>query len=84
MTLYCDFHGHSRQQNVFIYGCEDRANLEQAFKERVFPMMMAKNCEDKVGFLTWIECILIDFMGRHAFMGPSGFLFAVLLQTMQI
>ncbi|CAB3993240.1 cytosolic carboxypeptidase 2-like, partial [Paramuricea clavata] len=50
ITLYCDFHGHSRQQNVFIYGCEDRANLDQGFKERVFPMMMSKNCEDKFCF----------------------------------
>ena len=50
IALYCDFHGHSRQQNVFIYGCEDRKNLEQGFKERVFPMMMSKNCKDKVSF----------------------------------
>ncbi|CAH3186518.1 unnamed protein product [Porites lobata] len=24
ITLYCDLHGHSRKQNVFIYGCENR------------------------------------------------------------
>lgn len=23
ITLYCDLHGHSRKQNVFIYGCEN-------------------------------------------------------------
>ncbi|XP_028412237.1 cytosolic carboxypeptidase 2-like isoform X3 [Dendronephthya gigantea] len=50
ITLYCDFHGHSRQQNVFIYGCENRANLDQGFKERVFPMMMSQNCKDKFCF----------------------------------
>ena len=48
IILYCDFHGHSRQQNVFIYGCEDRKNIANGFKERVFPMMLSKNCQDKV------------------------------------
>ena len=22
VVVYCDFHGHSRKQNVFIYGCD--------------------------------------------------------------
>ena len=50
VTLYCDLHGHSRKQNVFMYGCEDRQSLQDGFRERVFPMMMSKNCEDKVSF----------------------------------
>ena len=50
IALYCDLHGHSRQQNVFIYGCENGGNLEHGFKERVFPMMMSKNCQDKFSF----------------------------------
>ena len=32
--IYCDFHGHSRKKNVFIYGCNDAAAdyaLEQTF-----------------------------------------------------
>ncbi|XP_046856969.1 cytosolic carboxypeptidase 2-like isoform X2 [Xenia sp. Carnegie-2017] len=50
ITLYCDFHGHSRKQNVFFYGCENRANIEHGLKERVFPMMMSKNCKDMFSF----------------------------------
>ena len=23
VVLFCDLHGHSRKQNVFIYGCDD-------------------------------------------------------------
>ena len=27
VVLYCDFHGHSRKQNVFIYGCDNRRGV---------------------------------------------------------
>ena len=48
--IYCDLHGHSRKQNVFMYGCnvnDKKAgasciNLpEQLLKERLFPWLMA-------------------------------------------
>ena len=53
--LYCDFHGHSRSRNAFIYGCSGSKELKpindnQAFngyknKEKVFPYLMSKNCD---------------------------------------
>ncbi|KAK3103578.1 hypothetical protein FSP39_020320 [Pinctada imbricata] len=46
IIVYCDLHGHSRRQNVFIYGCENRHNPERRLKERVFPLMLNKNAPD--------------------------------------
>lgn len=48
VLLYCDFHGHSRKNNVFMYGCNDRDNASLQLHERVFPLMMSKNAKDKV------------------------------------
>ena len=28
VTVYCDLHGHSRKQNIFMYGCDDRARQQ--------------------------------------------------------
>ncbi|XP_062596008.1 uncharacterized protein LOC134257410 [Saccostrea cucullata] len=50
IIVYCDLHGHSRKQNVFIYGCENRHNAEKRLKERVFPLMLNKNAPDKFKF----------------------------------
>uniref|UniRef100_A0A8W8N7I6 Peptidase M14 domain-containing protein n=1 Tax=Magallana gigas TaxID=29159 RepID=A0A8W8N7I6_MAGGI len=50
IIVYCDLHGHSRKQNVFIYGCENRHNPEKRLKERVFPLMLNKNAPDKFKF----------------------------------
>ncbi|PAA63465.1 hypothetical protein BOX15_Mlig033678g1 [Macrostomum lignano] len=49
VALYCDLHGHSRRQNVFIYGCEDRDAREDRDRllERVFPAMLSKNSPEK-------------------------------------
>lgn len=48
--LYCDFHGHSRKNNVFMYGCDGgRAGAAPRFLEHVFPLMLSKNAPDKVG-----------------------------------
>ena len=41
-------HGHSRKQNVFIYGCENRYSPDKRLKERVFPCMLNKNAPEKV------------------------------------
>ncbi|XP_037993643.1 cytosolic carboxypeptidase 2 isoform X1 [Motacilla alba alba] len=50
VLLYCDFHGHSRKNNVFMYGCDaggDGAGTR--LRQRVFPLMLSKNAPDKVG-----------------------------------
>ena len=50
--MYCDIHGHSRRNNVFIYGCENRRIPEKRLTEQIFPLMMHKNAADKVGHLS--------------------------------
>ncbi|XP_036390535.1 cytosolic carboxypeptidase 2, partial [Megalops cyprinoides] len=50
VVLYCDFHGHSRKNNVFMYGCDNRSNAALRFHERVFPLMMSKNITDKFSY----------------------------------
>lgn len=50
VVLYCDFHGHSRKNNVFMYGCDGgRAGAAPRLRERIFPLMLSKNAPDKVG-----------------------------------
>jgi hypothetical protein len=39
VMLYCDLHGHSRKQNVFIYGCNNKHKPEES---RVFPLILSK------------------------------------------
>ncbi|CAF1138870.1 unnamed protein product [Adineta ricciae] len=43
LVVYCDFHGHSRRNNVFIYGCENKREPKERFKERIFPSIFSKN-----------------------------------------
>ncbi|XP_064602281.1 cytosolic carboxypeptidase 2-like [Liolophura sinensis] len=50
IVVYCDLHGHSRKQNVFIYGCENRYSANRRLRERIFPMMLHKNAPDKFSF----------------------------------
>ncbi|CAF3391299.1 unnamed protein product [Rotaria sp. Silwood1] len=50
LILYCDFHGHSRKQNVFIYGCENKHLPNERLKERIFPAMLSKNDPAKFSF----------------------------------
>jgi hypothetical protein len=38
--LYCDFHGHSRKKNCFMYGCAKDGSK----KEQVFPAIVRTNC----------------------------------------
>lgn len=50
VVLYCDFHGHSRKNNVFMYGCDGGgAGSGSRLRQRVFPLMLSKNAPDKVG-----------------------------------
>ncbi|KAJ8402929.1 hypothetical protein AAFF_G00362430 [Aldrovandia affinis] len=50
VVLYCDFHGHSRKNNVFMYGCENRSTTAPRLSERVFPLMMSKSVSDKFSY----------------------------------
>lgn len=49
VLIYCDLHGHSRKQNVFMYGCNTTepnevnfANPEHFLRERLFPFLMSR------------------------------------------
>ncbi|XP_030055353.1 cytosolic carboxypeptidase 2 [Microcaecilia unicolor] len=50
VLLYCDFHGHSRKNNIFMYGCSNENHSMQHLHERVFPLMLSKNASDKFSF----------------------------------
>ncbi|XP_077317073.1 cytosolic carboxypeptidase 2 isoform X3 [Lithobates pipiens] len=50
VLLYCDFHGHSRKNNVFMYGCNNKGHPESRLHERVFPLMLSKNAPEKFFF----------------------------------
>ncbi|XP_077325303.1 cytosolic carboxypeptidase 3 isoform X3 [Lithobates pipiens] len=52
ILLYCDLHGHSRKQNVFMYGCKGRGvqNGSRRLSERLFPFILSKNSPDKFSF----------------------------------
>jgi len=52
VVLYCDLHGHSRHQNIFIYGCENRADTQRRLQERVFPYMLSRNAPDMFSYKT--------------------------------
>ena len=39
LVMYCALHGHSRKQNVFMYGCHNNMRPEET---RVFPLMLSK------------------------------------------
>ncbi|XP_075993643.1 cytosolic carboxypeptidase 2 [Genypterus blacodes] len=50
VVLYCDFHGHNRKNNVFMYGCNNKGEAALKLHERVFPLMMSKNASSKFSF----------------------------------
>ncbi|CAD5114345.1 DgyrCDS3484 [Dimorphilus gyrociliatus] len=57
VLIYCDLHGHSRKQNVFMYGCNTTEQTEQNFsspehflKERLFPFLMSRKAPEKFSF----------------------------------
>ncbi|KFO58775.1 Cytosolic carboxypeptidase 2, partial [Corvus brachyrhynchos] len=51
VVLYCDFHGHSRKNNVFMYGCDAGGDGSRTrLRQRVFPLMLSKNAPDKFSF----------------------------------
>ncbi|KAK9516970.1 hypothetical protein VZT92_024873 [Zoarces viviparus] len=50
VALYCDFHGHNRKHNTFMYGCNNRSDASLKLHERIFPLMMSKNASNKFSF----------------------------------
>jgi len=42
LGLFCDFHGHSKKLNSFIYGCHDSTD---PYASREFPYIMEKVCK---------------------------------------
>jgi len=50
ILLFCDFHGHSRKKNIFMYG--NSAKNDTRFCERIFPFMLEKQAE----VFSFIDC----------------------------
>ena len=50
MAVYCDLHGHSRHQNIFIYGCENRSDPQRRLHERILPYMLSRNAADMFSY----------------------------------
>uniref|UniRef100_A0A8C5V1W5 AGBL carboxypeptidase 3 n=1 Tax=Microcebus murinus TaxID=30608 RepID=A0A8C5V1W5_MICMU len=51
VLLYCDLHGHSRKENIFMYGCDGSERSKSLYlQQRIFPLMLSKNCPDKFSF----------------------------------
>ncbi|VEL07948.1 unnamed protein product [Protopolystoma xenopodis] len=61
VVMYCDLHGHSRRQNMFVYGCKSRRS-EDRLLERVFPAMLGKNMPGLESF-----CYLATYEGPNRF-----------------
>ncbi|XP_064020073.1 cytosolic carboxypeptidase 2 [Pogoniulus pusillus] len=49
VVLYCDFHGHSRKNNVFMYG-SDGGGGRTRLCQRIFPWMLSKNAPPQFSF----------------------------------
>ncbi|VDQ17022.1 unnamed protein product [Trichobilharzia regenti] len=56
VVVYCDLHGHSRQQQMFIYGCKGETP-EQRYCSRIFPAMLGKNIPELVSDSKEFKCI---------------------------
>ena len=42
VSVFCDFHGHSRKKNIFMFGCEN----SDGTPERVFPRLLDRCAPD--------------------------------------
>ncbi|KAK4471559.1 hypothetical protein MN116_004976 [Schistosoma mekongi] len=49
VVVYCDLHGHSRKQQMFIYGCKNQTP-EKQYCSRIFPAMLGKNIPELFNF----------------------------------
>jgi len=43
--FFCDIHGHSRNKNLFMYGCNNFTGPDK-LKERIFPFMFSQKEEN--------------------------------------
>ena len=50
ILLFCDFHGHSRKKNIFMYG--NSAKNDTRYRERIFPYVLEKQSE----VFSYIDC----------------------------
>jgi len=41
LAIFCDFHGHSRRKNIFMYGCNNPNSPEDS---RLFPFILGSLC----------------------------------------
>ncbi|CAH8565870.1 unnamed protein product [Schistosoma rodhaini] len=88
VVVYCDLHGHSRKQQMFIYGCKSQT-LENQYYSRIFPAMLSKNIPelfnyDKCKFavqkekegtgriVMWREGIVNSYTLEATFCGTAG------------
>jgi hypothetical protein len=40
VVLFCDMHGHSRKQNIFVYGCDNKSSHPEQC--RILPFILSK------------------------------------------
>ena len=48
--MYCDFLGHSRKKNIFMYGNGEKNDTR--YRERIFPFLLEKSCD----FFNFVDC----------------------------
>jgi hypothetical protein len=87
LAFYCDFHGHSRAKNSFMYGCNNQFK-EKKNRERIFPLMFSRKCEEfsfegssftvhkakesTARVVLWKEYLLVNsFTLETSFCGPT-------------
>lgn len=45
VDLFCDVHGHSRKEGIFMYGCVPPSSMSASRNlPRVLPMLLSKTC----------------------------------------
>ncbi|KAH9588386.1 Cytosolic carboxypeptidase 2, variant 2 [Schistosoma haematobium] len=88
VVVYCDLHGHSRKQQMFIYGCKSQTP-EKQYYSRIFPAMLSKNIPELFNFdkckfavqkekegtgriVMWREGIINSYTLEATFCGTAG------------
>ncbi|KAI5947996.1 Cytosolic carboxypeptidase 3 [Manis javanica] len=63
---YCDLHGHSKKENIFMYGCNGSDRCKALYlQQRIFPLMLSKSCPDK-----YYQCLKeLEEMEKHINLG---------------
>jgi len=68
--IYCDYHGHSRRKNVFLYGCSP--SLSWISDDADNPTLLCKGIEDpgyKVCLSTGVVCTSFSLERKDYFSG---------------